>query len=253
MPLNQGAEPFHADGSKVGVLLLHGFTGSPASMVGWGRAVADAGYTVDVPRLPGHGTTWQECNLTRWEDWYSEAEKSLDLLLDSCEQVFVFGLSMGGALAIRLAQQRGDDVAGLVLVNPAVNSTNKQLVVLPLARKLVGSFPGLANDIAKPGQDEVAYDRTPLQALYSFKQQWPVLVADLPKVTMPLLMFRSNDDHVVDPSSGDLILARVASRMVNEVRLERSYHVATLDYDADTIVSGSLDFLDKHAMATDGS
>ena len=83
MPIAPTAEPFHAgatpdptDGQRVGVLLSQGFTGSPASMVPWGRYLAEQGFGVAVPRLPGHGTTWQELNRTRWADWYGEVERA---------------------------------------------------------------------------------------------------------------------------------------------------------------------------------
>jgi carboxylesterase len=249
VPTIPGAEPFHADGGPVGVLLVHGFTGSPGSLRPWAQRLAAEGYTVDLPLLPGHGTTWQECNLTGWDDWYAEAERAFDKLRATCEQVFVFGLSMGAALALRLAQLRGDEVAGLVLVNPCVNSTNKQLLVLPLAKRLVGSFPGLSNDIAKPGQDEIAYDRNPIRALSSFKAQWPTLVKGLRDVHQPIQVYRSATDHVVDPSSSKLIFAGISSEDAEEIVLADSYHVATLDHDADRIIEGSLAFLAKHTTA----
>lgn len=116
-----GAEPFSADGGRIGVLLSHGFTGSPASMTPWGRQLAGLGHTVRVPRLPGHGTTWKDMNTTRWTDWYAEVDHALTELHDRCDHVVVAGLSMGGCLALRLAEQRPDDVAAVVLVNPAIN------------------------------------------------------------------------------------------------------------------------------------
>jgi carboxylesterase len=250
VPIVPGAEPFRADGGPVGVLVVHGFTGSPGSLRPWAERLAAEGYAVDLPRLPGHGTSWQECNLTQWADWYAEAERAFDKLRETCEQVFVAGLSMGGALALRLAEERGDQVSGLVLVNPCVNLTTKQLLVLPIVKHLVGSFPGISNDIKKPGQDEIAYTRTPLKALASFKAQWPALVRDLPKVDQPLLVFRSATDHVVDPSSVKLIFAGIASQDAEEVVLTNSYHVATLDNDADQIVEGSLKFLARLATGT---
>ena len=100
----------------------------------WAEALADAGLTVRLPRLPGHGTTWQDMALTRWDDWYAEVERAFGELTERCAHVFVCGLSMGGSLALRLAEQHGDEVAGLVLVNPSVHSENKALVALPVLR-----------------------------------------------------------------------------------------------------------------------
>jgi carboxylesterase len=249
LPIQPFAEPFHADpvpnpadGQRVGVLLSQGFTGSPASMVPWGRYLAEQGFGVSVPRLPGHGTTWQELNRTGWDDWYAEVERSFEKLRADCDQVVVGGLSMGGSLALRLAVDRGRDVAGVVLVNPAVNIARKDVLALPVLKYLLPSFPGITDDIKKPGVQEHGYDRTPLRATHSMLVGWKRLREDLPRVTQPLLVFRSSVDHVVDPSSARIIAATVSSRDVTDRVLENSYHVATLDNDAPTIFEESAAF-----------
>lgn len=247
MPLMAGAEPYAHDGSDVGILLLHGFTGSPKSMTGWGRFLAEAGYTIRVPRLPGHGTRWQDMNVTTWQDWYAEADRSFREVASACRTVFVMGLSMGGSLTLRLAEMKGDAIAGIVLVNPAVHSERPDRFALPLIKHLVGSFPGISNDIKKPGQDEGAYDRIPLKAAHSMTHMWSAVKRDIDAVTQPLLMFRSNEDHVVEASNAAWILSHVASHDVREIVLMDSYHVATLDNDADTIHAESLAFVRRIA------
>ncbi len=248
-PPSAYSQPFHADGApdqdgrRVGALLLHGFTGSPASIVPWGRYLAERGLAVEVPRLPGHGTTWQQMNRTRWTDWYDEAERALEKLRAQCDQVVVGGLSMGGALSLRLAQRRGADVAALLLVNPALTNADPMRRLVPALQYVVPSAAGVTNDIKKPDVDEHGYGRTPLKAAASMFAGWKQVIADLPRVTQPLLMFRSADDHVVPPSSGALIMSRVASRDVSERVLENSYHVATLDYDAPEIFAESEQFV----------
>jgi carboxylesterase len=250
LPISPHAEPFYADatptgadGQRIGVLLSHGFTGSPASMVPWGRHLAGLGYGVAVPRLPGHGTTWQELNKCRWADWYGEVQRAFEKLQANCDQVVVGGLSMGGGLVLQLAADRGRDVAGIVLVNPAVRTQRKDVLALPVLQHLVPSFPGITNDTQKPGVDEHGYTRTPLKAARSMMRGWKQVCRDLPKVTSPLLMFRSAEDHVVDPSSGRVILAAVSSRDLTERILEHSYHVATLDNDASLIQEESAEFV----------
>jgi len=245
MPLFPGADPYSADGGSTGILLLHGFTGSPKSMKPWGERMAAEGHSVRVPRLPGHGTRWQDMNLTRWEDWYAEADRSYGELAKSCDRVFVFGLSMGGSLALRLAEQYGDAIRGIVLVNPAVHSERPDRFLLPVLQAIVPAFPGISNDINKPGQDEIAYDKIPLKAAHSMTQLWRVVKQDIGRVHQPLLLFRSADDHVVEPSNAAWILANVASSDKAEVLLERSAHVATLDHDAEIIEQGSIDFVQR--------
>ncbi len=243
MPNRPSAEAWSADGGPTGVLLCHGFTGSPASMRPWGEQLAAAGYTVDLPRLPGHGTTWQELNLTRWDDWYSTLERALVQLSQRCSTVFVMGLSMGGTLTLRLAEQHADLVTGIAVVNPFVHSESKALLALPLLRHVVGSTPGVVNDIKKPGQDEVGYDRLPLQALYSLTRAWPDVRRDLSAITMPVLVMHSSVDHVVEPSNAAYVLAHLGSDDVTDIELPNSFHVATLDHDAPTIVEQSLRFI----------
>ena len=247
------AEPFATEGDATtphghtGVLLLHGFTGSTASMRPWGEYLAAHGYAVSAPRLPGHGTTWKDLNRTTWADWYAEAERAFDDLRSRCDRVVVAGLSMGGALALGLAEHRGDDVAGLVLVNPGLTNTHPARHVRHVVKHLVPSFPAIRNDIKKPGQDEHAYDRTPLKATASMMDAWKGLIRDLPQVTQPVLMFRSREDHVVDPGSGRLVMTRVSSTDLTERVLEDSYHVATLDNDAERIFEGSVAFIERVA------
>lgn len=242
-PLSVAARPELTGGRRIGVLLSHGFTGSPASIRPWGQHLADLGYGVAVPRLPGHGTTWKELNTCRWDDWYGEITRVFDQLCLDHDAVVVGGLSMGGSLTLRLAEDHPDRVAGVLLVNPAVASKRFDVKLLPVLKHLVPSFPAIANDIKKPGTVEGAYPRTPLKAIHSFMQAWPTIVADLAKVTSPLVYFRSPDDHVVDELSMPLILGGVSSTDVTEVPLPESYHVATLDNDAPTIFATSAEFI----------
>ena len=250
MPLMPGAEPFRHDGGPIGAVLCHGFTGTPQGVRPWGQHLADAGLTVRVPRLPGHGTTVQEANLTTWHDWYAEVERNLVELSGRCEQVFVMGLSMGGTLAIRLAEEHGDEISGLVLVNPSLLTKRPDRFLLPALRLVVPSWTGIASDIKKPGEVELAYDRIPMKAAYSLSKLWITTRADLGKVTQPILIYRSADDHVVEPDSSALLKEKVASSDVREVVLEDSYHVATLDNDAPTIFEGSVEFVRRLARAS---
>lgn len=241
------AQPYGAVGGPTGVLLLHGFTGSPSSMRPWAEHLHRNGLTVSVPRLPGHGTTWQELNITPWQDWYAEAATGYVSLRAQCESVFVAGLSMGGCLALRLAEEFGTDVGGVILVNPAVASSDRRLVATPLLKRLVASAKGITSDIKKPGVLEDGYDRVPLKALDTMRTMWRLTTDDLPSVTSPILLFRSAVDHVVDPLSAQLITQRVSSPDVTETILANSFHVATLDNDADLIFAESAAFISSHA------
>jgi carboxylesterase len=244
-----GAEPFNHDGSDVGVLLCHGFTGTPQSMRPWGEYLADRGYTVRVPLLPGHGTTWQEMNGTTWQDWYSCVDSSFRELHQTCERVVVGGLSMGGALSLQLAREHGPRISGLVLVNPAVKFDDPRTRLLPVLKHLMGSVQAIGNDVKKPGVSELAYARTPLKASHSQMMAWNSLIRDLPDITQPMLLLRSTEDHVVPASSSALILSRISSRDVTEILLDDSYHVATIDNDAPRIFDESAKFIERVALS----
>jgi carboxylesterase len=246
VPVYRGAEPFYHEGGEVGVLLCHGFTGSPRSLRPWAEYLAERGLTVSLPLLPGHGTRWQDLRATGWQDWYASVELELGELLERCERVFVFGLSMGGTLALRLAARHGAEIAGLVLVNPAVRMHNTAAPVLPLLRHLVATTRGIANDVAK-GDEETGYDRVPLHAAHSLRQLFALVDGALPRVTQPLLLFRSRVDHVVPAWDAERILSRVSSADVREIVLEQSYHVATLDYDAERVFEESAAFMARLA------
>lgn len=248
MALLPGAEPFRHDGGPVGVVCCHGFTGSPHSMRPWAEHLAQAGYTVEAPRLPGHGTRWQDLNDTRWQDWYGELERTYLRMLDRCERVYVAGLSMGGTLTLRLAQCRRD-IAGIVLVNPSVMTLRRDAKLLPIAGRLGRSVSGIGSDIKKPTEGEFGYDRTPLRAAWSLSQLWKLVRADLPAVRTPMLLFTSRVDHVVEPVNSQMVLDRVSSTDVTHQLLDNSYHVATLDYDAPTIFASSTEWIGARSLS----
>jgi carboxylesterase len=250
-PVLPGAAPFAlGDGSgAVGVLLAHGFTGSPHSMRPWGEYLAAAGLTVRCPLLPGHGTRWQDMNATTWRDWYGALDEAFGELRARCSQVFVMGLSMGGTLTLRLAEERGAEVAGAVTVNPSLGTERLDAKLAPLIARILPSVPGIGSDIKASGVTEVAYGRVPVRAFASLKELWKVTLPDLHRIVSPVLTFRSVVDHVVEPSSGRRLLAGVTSAPVTERLLPDSYHVATLDNDKQTIFDGSLEFVRALAPA----
>ena len=248
-PLALTAQPELTGGRSIGVLLAHGYTGSPASLKPWAHALADHGYAAEVPLLPGHGTRWQDLNRVKWTDWYAEAEAAFDRLRETCDAVVVAGLSMGGAVVLRLAEERGDQVAGILLVNPFVSSFRAELRLLPVIKRVIPALNGVVNDIKKPDQDEHGYHRLPLGGLAEVTSMWKVVVPELELVTQPLLYFRSNTDHVIDVSSSPTILHGVSSADVEERTLDNSYLVATLDYDAERIFAESAEFVARVTAA----
>jgi carboxylesterase len=240
-PILPGAEPYSTTGDARGALVLHGFTGNPQSMRGLARAFADAGYTVEMPLLPGHGTDVADMVPTRWDDWSAAAEKAFVDLAARCDAVVVVGLSMGGSLSVWLAEHH-PEIAALVLVNPLVSSPDDMAAVLDeMISGGMESMPGVGSDIALEGSVELAYPEVPLRAALSLFAAAKEIEAGLESVTCPVLLFNSTQDHVVDPVNSELLAAKVKGP-VERIVLDRSFHVATLDYDKDEIEARAVEF-----------
>ena len=216
-------------------------------MQGWSESLADAGFAVNMPLLAGHGTSWQDLARTPWEHWYRDFEAAYLELAGRCETVFVAGLSMGGALALRVAALH--PVAGIAVVNPGLTFSDKRAKYSGLLRHVMKSVPAIGNDIKLPGVSEHAYARTPVAAVYQLSQLFEDTISRLPQVTAPTLVFRSTVDHVVPDTSLDMLKERIGSRELQVVPLENSYHVATMDNDAPLIFSQSADFFRRNHHA----
>ncbi|HEX6236633.1 MAG TPA: alpha/beta fold hydrolase [Acidimicrobiales bacterium] len=246
-----GCEPYSAGGGPHGVLILHGFTGSPDSVRGLAVAFAGAGFAVELPLLPGHGTSVDDLATTGWSDWSAAAEAAYGDLAASVDRVVVAGLSMGGSLAAWLAT-RHPAIAGIVCVNPALRVPG---AVADAARQLLEDgtdrIPSIGGDVADPDGREKAYDATPLRPLLSLAEAADRLGADIGRVRCPALIMTSPQDHVVDPGDSDLLAAGV-SGPVERVTLARSYHVATLDYDRDLVIEHALRFAQRVTGAPAG-
>lgn len=242
MSVTPGAEAWSAEGGDVGVLVLHGLSGNPVSMRPLAENLASAGFAVQLPRLPGHGTRWQEMAETRWADWAREAMAGLAALRARTRAQVTVGLSMGGALALHLAAT-DSDLAGVVAINPSIVSTSLQERLLPAVSVAVPSIRGIGNDIAKPGSDEKPYPRLPLKAAASFVKARDQVRRRLVDVHAPLLVLTSRVDHTVPTVNSRVTLDGVSSLDKHHVWLERSYHVATLDYDAALISRETVAFV----------
>ena len=242
-----GAEPWsHVGDGPHGALVLHGFTGNPGSMRGLAEAFAAAGLHVEMPLLPGHGTTVADMIPTRWADWYAAADAALATLAARSQKVVVAGLSMGGALTLALGAAH-PELAGLVCVNPATQPQAAE--ILDMLRGMIDggmeSMDAIGSDIADPDSKESAYEATPLAPALSLMEDGLVpLGAHFPSMTMPLLLLNSPQDHVVPPADGDFLAATYGGP-VERVLLERSYHVATQDYDKGLIFERSVEFARK--------
>jgi carboxylesterase len=239
-----GAEPWSAEGGDVGALVLHGFTGNPGSMRGVAEALAAAGFAVELPLLPGHGTCVEDMIPTGFADWLRVAEAAYLDLAARCRKVVVIGLSMGGALTAWLASDY-PDIAGVICINAVVSAPEGMAEQIQgMVSQGIDRMDGIGSDIADPDSHESAYPETPLAPMITMLEAAGEFRERLGRITSPVLVITSMQDHVVDPSNSD-VLATSVSGPVERVRLERSYHVATLDYDKDIVVSATVEFAQK--------
>ena len=228
------AEPMSHEGSTgVGVLVLHGFTGNPSSMRGIATAMVALGHHVEMPRLPGHGTSLHDMVTTGWSDWTGEVRAAHGRLADRVDEIVVVGLSMGGALTLWSGFELSS-VVGLVAINPA--TTPQAAPILDMIQEMVDDgteiAPAIGGDIADPDAEESSYDGAPLRPLLSFMREGLAPMTDrYGELTMPLLLITSRQDHVVEPVNSEHLAVNYGGD-VEHVWLERSYHVATQDYDA---------------------
>ena len=244
-----GAEPWSARGSgpraAVGVVVVHGFTANALSTRPLGQRLAAAGYSVEVPLLPGHGTSARDLARTRYSDWYGTAALAVETLARGCDHVIVVGHSMGGTIALDLAASGTDRLAGVVTINALVLGRDELLARLaPYLQHVVPFVPRDAagmptDDIAKPGVSEESYRWVSARAAQSLIEQLPRVRSALASVTCPALVVVSSEDHTVDPRNSAAIVEGLGSSQVETLRCERSYHAPLLDYDA-TLVEGEV-------------
>ena len=230
-------------GGKIGILVIHGFTGNPESIRPWAEGLGDAGLTVHAPVLPGHGTRWEELNQMQWSDWYRCVEDSFLELQKICDRVFVAGFSVGGALALRLTQIRGSEIEGTILCNAAIFDDRKILNLIPVAKYFLPSVKSGVMDVKKKISQRTSYDRMPLRAFDSVRKLWRIVEENLYMVDTPLMVSYSVNDHVVHPINSETIIDNVYSADIREVIFEDSFHNVSWDNDADVLIEESVRFI----------
>jgi carboxylesterase len=244
-----GCEPFSFGGGPVGVLMVHGFTGSPASMRPIGEWLASNGVAVEGVRLPGHGTSVDDLRTRTWTEWVDIATAGLSSLRERCRTVVTMGQSMGASVVLSVVASRPHDVDGIVLTNPYV--FDRRLLAVPIGSRFLNNVNGVSGDIAKPDQDEKADTVMPVPAIAQMAAMMKHVRAALPRIRQPIVVFRSERDHVVPRSNAEKVLGRIGSERRELVLCPNSYHVVTLDFDAPLVQERVLRFATELDAAKD--
>ncbi|MGM9922724.1 MAG: alpha/beta hydrolase [Bacillus sp. (in: firmicutes)] len=236
-----GAEAIYHKGNEIGVLVSHGFMGTPQSVEHLCKKLSEYGYTVAAPRLTGHGTHYYDLEKCTADDWFRSLEEAYLALKDQCTFVFVMGQSMGGALTLQLAGKYRD-IAGAIVINAALSVPEyDSLREESGPRFLLEGEPDIKDKTAY----EITYSKVPLHAIHQLQAIMERTPSLLSGVICPVLGIQSTDDHVVPAENTDYILEHVGSLEKEQLVLENSYHVASMDFDKDLIVECSCRFIQK--------
>lgn len=244
MTMMPGAEPYFLPGGKQGVLLIHGFTGTPAEMRLLGDFLQQAGYTVLSVLLPGHGTTPEELNTMTARDWFEEVERGYAVLSQVCDRVSVVGLSMGGLLALKAAAEL--PVHRAVFMSTPIYVFDWRAPFVSVAKCFLPWVKKARRPYNVEAKYSVAYEVMPLKALDSVLQ----LVAEcaqniLPRITIPCLIIQAKHEHTVRPESAQFIYDRLPTSRKRIVWIEQSGHILTLSEDRLVVFQEILMFLQE--------
>lgn len=231
-PVKLGAESLYYSGAEVGIVLCHGFNGTPQSMHDIGEKLSLYGYTVSIPRLHGHGTHYDDLETSTYKDWIAGLQSAYDNLKQQCEKVFIVGQSMGGALTLQVAAN--NPVDGIFLINAAVTDVSYKETVTKQKpeRYLVEGEP----DIKKSPVFEITYDKVPLKSVHELLDLMGETKRIVSRIKCPTVLFKSATDHVVPPANSEFIFEHVTTSNKQMITLQNSYHVASMDNDAHLIV-----------------
>ncbi len=231
--------------SKIGIVLVHGFTSTPSVMRPWAEFLNSQGFTVRVPLLPGHGTSIADLDNVSWQQWPAEIESNLKHLLIDCEKVFLCGFSMGAAASLHVASRYQSQLSGLILVNPMIHKKGVWPTAVKYAARLIKSMGTAGSDIKRGDVIQWKYDRTPLKAAHQLLLLLGATRLRLPMINSPLLVILSQTDHTLPRTNSEIILSEIGSTVKRQVKLENSFHVAPLDHDQEIIFTASLKFIRK--------
>ena len=241
MNLLSGAEPFLLRGNGNGVLLLHGFSGSPAEMRLMGGHLHAAGFTVFATRLPGHGTEVRDLARSNWMDWYGAALDGWHILRSFCEQVHVVGLSMGALLALKLASER--PVGKLVSLGAPIYLFDKRIAFLSLYRIFLRYAPKKIRVYEAGSEYVVGYDKLPLSSLASLLDLIGSVKRDLAKIQCPTLIMHARRERTVRPESAEYIFDQLTTSAKKLIWLEKSGHIMTVDIERALVFQAVTDLL----------
>lgn len=231
--------------------MQHGFTGSPWEVRYLGERLAAAGISVTAPLLPGHGTSVEDLDATRWQDWVEHVERAVDVLASKVERVAIVGQSLGGLLALYIASRRSDLTSVSSLAVPLwLEGISKRVAGWAQAGKMpikeIPKFGG--SDVLDPisKAENPCYLAIPMKALGQLAELMTVVDASLSKITQPTLVLHARQDHTAPVACADRIAEATRARRVRI--LPRSYHLIAVDVEREIVAAEVIQFVRQHSQ-----
>jgi len=236
--------PFFLEGGSSGILLIHGFTGSPPEMFLVGEYLNQRDLTISAPLLPGHGTTVEDLDTRTWEDWTSHVESALGDLQKRCETVFVAGLSLGGLLALYLAAQH-DELAGAISYSAPMGVTDWRSKLVPLFKNFIPQVTKSEDFMTDPEAklQNWSYETTPTSATHEVLKFKGEVKRSLPSINCPLLIINSSEDPVIRLDSGQYVYVHTSSTDKKLIMLHNCGHVITVDSEWEQVAEETYKFI----------
>jgi carboxylesterase len=198
--------------------------------------------------LPGHGTQPEDLNKVKWQEWPAKVEFELSELRKSCDVIFLVGLSMGGGTVLNVAASINNELAGLILVNPMIHVKGVPVELAFFLSRFQKMRTSVGDDIKRPGITEWGYDALPTRGIHQLLKMLRITRGNLGKITVPVQLFHSVEDHTLPVTNTEIILSEIGSTNKSRIELVNSYHVATMDYDQELIFQNSLTFIEANTQ-----
>jgi len=256
MQILKGAEPIFLKGGDKACMLIHGLTGSPSEMSYLAENLNKAGYTVNVPLIPGHGTSIKELNATTWHQWVGFLSAELVKMSSRHEKVYVAGQSMGGIMSLTLAGLHSNLINAFALFStPVWFKPFAARYVLPIAARtpiarLIPDMPEPPGEDVKEvqGKRHVSYQRRSIPATYSLSELMGIIrkKSFLSAIKSDVLIVQSSLDNLVLPKSAQYIFKNVSSSRKKILMLHDCYHAMTADKERGKIFKAMVEFF-EHA------
>lgn len=229
-------------GNEIGCLLIHGFSSTPAEVRELGEKLSAEGYSVCGVKLAGHGTTLEDFENSKHNNWISSVTDAYNKLQSCCSKIYVIGHSMGGVLALNIAENYPVDK--IVLLAPALITKDKTSVLVPVLKYFMKYTEW--EPMERPKEETkylLGYGKIPLACIHELSKLQRITKAKLSNINKPLLIIHSKKDNAIDEKGIEVIEKRVASKEIKKVFLNKCGHNITIECEKETVFKEVLNFL----------